>query len=76
MGIGRDLVRLLQNVARLPEFESLWRDAMLDPSVLAPNFAGRSAAFPTSLYILLTCTSAIDICNNEKNLLDLTLNIA
>ncbi|XP_052795999.1 integrator complex subunit 3-like [Mya arenaria] len=40
MGIGRDLVRLLQNVARLPEFESLWRDVMLKPTVLAPNFTG------------------------------------
>ncbi|XP_060581601.1 integrator complex subunit 3-like, partial [Ruditapes philippinarum] len=38
--IGRDLVRLLQNVARLPEFESLWRDMMLNPSVLCPQFTG------------------------------------
>ncbi|XP_052276619.1 integrator complex subunit 3-like isoform X2 [Dreissena polymorpha] len=40
MVIGRDLLRLLQNVARLPEFESLWRDIMLNPSILAPNFTG------------------------------------
>lgn len=40
MVIGRDLVRLLQNVARLSEFESLWRDLMLNPSVLSPQFTG------------------------------------
>lgn len=38
--IGRDLVRLLQNVARLTEFESLWRDIMLNPSALSPQFTG------------------------------------
>lgn len=40
MVIGRDLVRLLQNVARLPEFESLWRDVMLNPAALCPQFTG------------------------------------
>jgi integrator complex subunit 3 len=37
--IGRDLIRLLQNVARIPEFEQLWKDMLLNPSVI-PNFAG------------------------------------
>ncbi|RWS03044.1 integrator complex subunit 3-like protein [Dinothrombium tinctorium] len=40
MCIGRDLVRLLQNVARIPEFEQLWRDIYDNPSSLAPGFQG------------------------------------
>ncbi|XP_031782856.1 integrator complex subunit 3 isoform X2 [Nasonia vitripennis] len=38
--IGRDLVRLLQNVARIPEFETLWKDLLLNPKSLNPNFTG------------------------------------
>ncbi|XP_020292373.1 integrator complex subunit 3 isoform X2 [Pseudomyrmex gracilis] len=38
--IGRDLVRLLQNVARIPEFELLWKDILLNPKSLCPNFSG------------------------------------
>lgn len=38
--IGRDLVRLLQNVARIPEFEQLWRDLLLTPKNLSPTFTG------------------------------------
>ncbi|XP_076035638.1 integrator complex subunit 3 isoform X2 [Oratosquilla oratoria] len=38
--IGRDLVRLLQNVARIPEIEALWRDILHSPQSLAPNFTG------------------------------------
>ncbi|KAJ8948934.1 hypothetical protein NQ314_008312 [Rhamnusium bicolor] len=38
--IGRDLVRLLQNVARIPEFEQLWRDILLTPKSLSPTFNG------------------------------------
>ncbi|XP_015591743.1 integrator complex subunit 3 isoform X3 [Cephus cinctus] len=38
--IGRDLVRLLQNVARIPEFEALWKDILLNPKSLCPNFTG------------------------------------
>lgn len=38
--IGRDLVRLLQNVARIPEFEQLWRDILLAPKTLSPSFTG------------------------------------
>lgn len=38
--IGRDLVRLLQNVSRIPEIESLWKDILQNPSSLAPNFTG------------------------------------
>ncbi|CAJ0952713.1 unnamed protein product [Ranitomeya imitator] len=38
--IGRDLVRLLQNVARLPEFDSLWKDMLHNPQALNPQFTG------------------------------------
>jgi len=38
--IGRDLIRLLQNVARIPEFEALWKDIKNNPTVLSPNFQG------------------------------------
>ena len=40
MLIGRDLIRLLQNVARIPEFEELWRDMIQNPTSLSPNFTG------------------------------------
>lgn len=40
MMIGRDLVRLLQNVARIPEFEKLWKDILQHPTSLSPNFTG------------------------------------
>lgn len=36
--IGRDLIRLLQNVAKIPEFEALWKDIILNPNVLSPQF--------------------------------------
>lgn len=39
--IGRDLVRLLQNVARIPEMELLWRDLLHNPQVLSPQFTGK-----------------------------------
>lgn len=38
--IGRDLVRLLQNVARIPEFELLWKDILHNPQALNPQFTG------------------------------------
>lgn len=37
--LGRDLVRLLQNVARIPEFNQLWQDILLNPKTLCPTFA-------------------------------------
>lgn len=40
--IGRDLVRLLQNVARIPEFDSLWKDMLHNPPALNPQFTGTS----------------------------------
>lgn len=38
--IGRDFVRLLQNVARIPEFEQLWKDILVNPKSLSPTFTG------------------------------------
>ncbi|XP_077937214.1 integrator complex subunit 3 [Gasterosteus aculeatus] len=38
--IGRDLVRLMQNVARIPEMELVWKDLLHNPQVLSPQFTG------------------------------------
>lgn len=38
--IGRDLVRLLQGVARIPEFKQLWDDILINPTSLHPTFTG------------------------------------
>ncbi len=38
--IGRDLLRVLQNVARVPDFERLWADIVHDPKSLHPTFGG------------------------------------
>ncbi len=38
--IGRDLLRLLQNVARIPEFEQLWKDILHRPQSINPQFGG------------------------------------
>ncbi|CAO1333223.1 unnamed protein product [Diamesa tonsa] len=36
--LGRDFVRLLQNIARIPEFEQLWKDMLNNPTTLCPTF--------------------------------------
>ena len=38
--IGRDLLRLLQSVATIPEFYKLWEDMLKDPTSLDPSFTG------------------------------------
>lgn len=38
--IGRDLVRLLQGVARINEFMELWKDIHFNPTTLSPQFSG------------------------------------
>lgn len=43
--IGRDLVRLLQNVARIPEMDLIWRDLMHNPQNLSPQFTGVCSVF-------------------------------
>ncbi|CAG5134392.1 unnamed protein product, partial [Candidula unifasciata] len=42
MQIGRDLIRLLQNVARIPEFDILWKEILFNPTSLSPTFTGVS----------------------------------
>lgn len=53
--IGRDLVRLLQNVARIPEMELIWKDLLHNPQVLSPQFTG-DALLPTILQRVLGLT--------------------
>ena len=38
--IGRDAVRLLQDVNKQPEFDALWKDLLGRPNIFAPEFAG------------------------------------
>ena len=38
--IGRDLVRVLQNIARIPEIEAVWKDILYNPKALSPTFGG------------------------------------
>ncbi len=33
-------MRLLQNIARIPEIEQLWHDILYNPTILAPSFTG------------------------------------
>lgn len=47
VGIGRDLVRLLQDVSKIPEFEQLWKDLIQKPSSFLPNFNGISQLLST-----------------------------
>ncbi|XP_041762161.1 integrator complex subunit 3 homolog [Anopheles merus] len=38
--LGREFVRLLQNVGRIPEFDQLWKDMLYNPKSLCPTFNG------------------------------------
>ncbi|UYV77018.1 INTS3 [Cordylochernes scorpioides] len=40
MTVGRDLVRVLQNVARVPEMEKLWKEMLHNPTSLHSTFTG------------------------------------
>lgn len=40
MQLGREFVRLLQNVSRIPEFHTLWKDILHNPKSLCPTFCG------------------------------------
>ena len=42
MPIGRDLVRLLQNLSKIPEMKSLWKDMLHKPQSLSSQFTGLS----------------------------------
>ncbi|KAL4704469.1 hypothetical protein ACJJTC_019568 [Scirpophaga incertulas] len=45
--LGRDLVRLLQNVARISEFNQLWQDILMNPKQLSPTFTNVSQLLQT-----------------------------
>ncbi|XWS71266.1 hypothetical protein CRYUN_Cryun03dG0123600 [Craigia yunnanensis] len=49
--IGRDLVRLLQDLVHVPEFKSIWKDLVLNPSEF------RTAEFSDILQLYCTRTS-------------------
>ncbi|KAJ2399839.1 Integrator complex subunit 3 [Coemansia sp. RSA 2559] len=38
--IGRDLVRMLQDVAKIPVFRALWRDMLASPRAVSAHFSG------------------------------------
>jgi len=38
--VGRDLVRVLMYVARIPQIELLWKDMLHRPKLLSPTFKG------------------------------------
>lgn len=40
MSIGRDLIRMLQNVCKIPEMKSLWKDMLYNPHLLSSQFTG------------------------------------
>lgn len=41
MNIGRDLIRVLQAVARIPEIEAIWKTMNNNPTSLDPSFTGK-----------------------------------
>ncbi|KAI9317862.1 protein-domain-containing protein [Dichotomocladium elegans] len=45
--IGRDLVRLLQDVSSIPDFAELWQDILNEPQKLSSSFKGIAALLQT-----------------------------
>merc|ERR1719195_2335233 len=45
--IGRDLLRLLQNISRIPEIEKLWNEILHNPSSLSVTFTGVAQVMST-----------------------------
>lgn len=43
--IGRDLMRLLQQLFSIPEFEAFWRDLMTNPKAISPSFTSVLSVF-------------------------------
>ncbi|KAL8567155.1 hypothetical protein ACOMHN_033057 [Nucella lapillus] len=74
MVIGRDLVRILQLVARIPEFEKLWRDIFLNPSTLSPTFTGilQLMSIPSKRHIISSRITP----DMEKKLCFMMLHVA
>jgi integrator complex subunit 3 len=40
IGLGRDFLRQLQAVTRIPEIEELWKDILFNPKALSPHLTG------------------------------------
>ncbi|ODN03544.1 Integrator complex subunit 3 [Orchesella cincta] len=40
IGMGRDFLRLLQCVSRIPEIQAIWNDIYYNPKALSPHFTG------------------------------------
>nr|XP_017227735.1 PREDICTED: integrator complex subunit 3 homolog [Daucus carota subsp. sativus]XP_017227736.1 PREDICTED: integrator complex subunit 3 homolog [Daucus carota subsp. sativus]XP_017227737.1 PREDICTED: integrator complex subunit 3 homolog [Daucus carota subsp. sativus]XP_017227738.1 PREDICTED: integrator complex subunit 3 homolog [Daucus carota subsp. sativus] len=64
MMIGRDLVRLLQELVHVPEFRAIWKDLMLSPSEFkVPEFRDISQLYrvrTSSRYFLLRITPVME----------------
>lgn len=62
--IGRDLVRLLQDLVYVPEFQAIWKDLILNPGVFrTPGFSDISQIYQTrtsSRYLLLRITPIME----------------
>lgn len=52
MAIGRDLIRVLQAVARIPEIELVWKMIVNDPKSLSPNFNGELILIYYNLHLM------------------------
>ncbi|KAM7273393.1 hypothetical protein ACFE04_028057 [Oxalis oulophora] len=64
LAIGRDLIRLLQDLVSVPEFESIWKDIVLNPKELnTPGFSNISQIYSSrtsSRYFLLRITPEME----------------
>lgn len=62
--IGRDLVRLLQDLVHIPEFQAIWKDLMLNPGEFrTPGFSDISQIYclrTSSRYFLLRITPEME----------------
>nr|XP_009861046.1 integrator complex subunit 3-like isoform X2 [Ciona intestinalis] len=62
--IGRDLIRLMSAVARIPEIERLWSDVLYKPETLSPSFTGVLSLLQTrTSRKFLTCRVTPDMEN-------------
>lgn len=62
--IGRDFIRVLQDLAHVPEFRAIWKDLVLNPSVFkTPGFSDLSQLYCTrtsSRYAMLRITPEME----------------
>uniref|UniRef100_A0A336LPS8 SOSS complex subunit A homolog n=1 Tax=Culicoides sonorensis TaxID=179676 RepID=A0A336LPS8_CULSO len=73
IALGRDFIRILQNVARIPEFEALWKEILLTPKKLHPQFSGIWQILQTrTSRRFLQCRLTPDM---ERKLIFLTNNV-